>query len=456
DAACARLLRRLAARDGAGRSERVAAAARALSEIAEIDDELDPHGAGSPRSRRLVRVARARLISLVAGLLWLHAPSGEPIPDDLARALRAIADRLEDRNLADLDARLAAARALAAGRPRLGEILDPLFAALADDPGRGTPKPAAAPIVVLHRDWVGAGQAMVRSAVTLLMVGALWLATGWSGGPFLLLGTAIMTSLFSTFDNPAQFMRHVFLGQVYGAAGALACRWLVWPLVDGEVGRVVTLMPFVLLGIAVFAHRRTRLAGFDYNMVVLLLSQPIGVPSGTFAQSLALVAAVAAAPIAAWVAYRLVYPLEPRHRLGRLVAAMIDDLRAMARDRDVDRIVWRWRLYHRLLRAIRWGEKAGRRDPMLSEGGLAVLDLGSTLLRLRDLAGEPSLPAGVRRAVELALARAGRIDTGLDELARALRICANRLGDGPDADRLRAAAATAIANRAFFRLVEGG
>jgi len=456
DVAAARLLRRLAAGGDAPRGERIAAAARALSEIAEIDDQLDPHGAGSLRSRRLVRVVRARLIGLVAGLLWLHAPTGDPIPDDLARALREIAARLEDRDLAALDARLDAALALAAGRPRLVEILAPLFAALRDDPGGVAPASAAAPVVVLHRDWVGAGQAALRSAATLLAVGALWIGSGWSGGPFLLLGTAIMTSLFSTFDNPAQFMRHVFVGQILGGLGALACRWLAWPLVDGEMARVLTLMPFVLLGVAIFAHRRTASAGFDYNMVVLLLSQPMGTPSGTFLQSLALIGAVAAAPIAGWLAYRLVYPPEPGRRLGRLVASMVGDLRAIARDRDVDRTIWRWRLYHRLLRAIRWGEKSGRRDPAISEGGLAVLDLGSALLRLRDLAGDSGLPTRSRRAIELVLARAGRADGDLDDLVRALATCAGRLDHPADAERLRVVGAAILANRAFFRLAAAG
>lgn len=461
DAAVARLLRQLAARGATPRETRAADAARALSEIAEIDDGLDPHGAGSLRSRRVVRVVRARLIAQVAGLLWLHAPNVAPLGDDLARTLEAIAERLETRRDApDLDALLDEALRRAEGRPRLLEVLRPLFAALRETPDAREPTDAArpaGPTVVLHRDWVGARQALVRSAATMTMVGAAWLASGWSGGPFLLLGTAIMTSLFSTFDNPAQFMRNVFLGQVLGALGALACRWLVWPAVDGEVARVATLMPFVLLGIAVFAHRRTQLAGFDYNMVVLLLSQPVGAPTGTFAHSLALCAAVAAAPIAGWFSYRLVYPLEPRHRLERLVAAMVHDLRAMARSGRVrlERTVWRGRLYHRLLRAIRWAEKTGGRSLPISEGGLAVLDLGSAILRLREIRAEPDLAPSVAKAVDLALARVARIDAAPERLVHTLQATAARLRRAErfdDGARLTAAAEGLRANAAFFRL----
>lgn len=465
DAAVARLLRHLAARTSLPRDQRAAAAARALSQIAEIDDGLDPHGAGSLRSRRVVRRVRSRLIAQVSGLLWLHGPTFSPLPEDLAGALEAIADRLdagaEGHDLAPL---LDEALRLAEGRPRLTEVLTPLFAALstgrtADD---GAPAPApGGPTVVLHRDWVGAWQAMVRSAATLGMVGALWILSGWSAGPFLLLGTAIMTSLFSTFDNPAQFMRNVFAGQILGALGALACRWLVWPAVDGEIARVATLMPFILLGIGVFAHRRTQLAGFDYNMVVLLLSQPVGTPTGTFPQSLMLAAAVAAAPLAGWLAYRLVYPLEPRHRLERLVAAMVHDLAAMARPGrgGLDRTVWRGRLYHRLLRAIRWAEKTGVRSLPISEGALAVLDLGSAVLRLREIRGEPDLDRSTARAIDHALARVPGLAAAPERLARALGTTAVRLtraGRAEDAARLVAVGEAVLANRAFFALAEAG
>ncbi len=465
DAIAAEFLRALAARVHPAHDRRVAAAARALSVIAEIDEGLDPHGAGSLRSRRLVRAVRGRLVALVAGLLWLHAPSVEVLPDDLAEALDAAAGRLEDPARpagrdADLDRALDRALGLAAGRPRLLEILGPLFAALSDRPDpddAGGRSASAGPLVVLHRDWVGAREASVRSVATMVLVGTFWLTTGWSGGPFLLLGTAIMTSLFSTFDNPAQFMRNVFFGQVLGALGALACRWFVWPLVDGEIGRIVTLMPFVLLGVAVFAHRRTQLAGFDYNMVVLLLSQPIDPPSGTVLHSLAVAAAVASAPIAGWFAYRLVYPVGPRRRLETLVAGMVHDLRAMARStrRPVDRAVWRSRLYHRLLRSIRWAEKAGGRPLSISEGGLAVLDLGSAILRMRDIAAEPGLAPSVGRVLRVALDRVAGIDEAPDRLARTIRTAAARLDRADraeDAARLRLAASGLLDHRAFFAL----
>lgn len=462
DAASAALLRALAGRRRPDRAERATAAARALSEIAEIDEELDPHGAGSLRSRRLVRSLRGRLIAQVAGHLMLHASSIEGPPDDLAALLREIADRLErpDRG-DDFDRLLEAALAGSAGRPRLLEVLGPLFAAMRADPGAvvvGTQRRRRAhgPLVVLHRDWVGARRAFVRAVATMVAVGALWIGTDWSGGSFLLLGTAIMTSLFSTFDNPAQFMRNVLSGQVLGAIGALACSRLVWPHVDGEAGRILAMMPFILLGVAVFAHRRTAPAGFDYNMVVLLLLQPIEPPSGTLLHALALSGAVAAAPIAGWLSYRLVFPVEPRRRLVHIATSMVHDLAAMAREsgRPTDREIWRRRLYHRLLRAIRWAEKSGGGGGAIVEAAVAVLDVGSAILRLREIRAEPGLLRPVERALDVAVARGAAIAASPERFARALDEAARRLaavGRREDAERLADAAAALRTEASFFR-----
>lgn len=70
----------------------------------------------------------------------------------------------------------------------------------------------------LHRNWLGAALFVVRSFSVLAAVGLLWLYTGWSFLPFMMLGLSVMLSIFASFENPAWFMRYVTLGQVMGAS----------------------------------------------------------------------------------------------------------------------------------------------------------------------------------------------------------------------------------------------
>src|SRR5690606_6187776 len=96
---------------------------------------------------------------------------------------------------------------------------------------------------VLHRDQCGARHASIQGTGSLLLLGLFWIGTGWHAGPLLLLGTSVMASVFSTWENPTRIMRHVLVGQIFGAAAALACHWLAWPFASSEFEMVLMLMP---------------------------------------------------------------------------------------------------------------------------------------------------------------------------------------------------------------------
>src|SRR5690606_36106062 len=119
-----------------------------------------------------------------------------------AEALEKAAAVLESaRPAADALAWLEKASDRAAGDPHLREALLEMEAAVRDRVhGEGTPNehPRRAHPGVRHRDWIGAREAGVRSLAVMLLMGAVWIVTGWSTGPYLMLGAAVMTSVFSS------------------------------------------------------------------------------------------------------------------------------------------------------------------------------------------------------------------------------------------------------------------
>ncbi|WP_160120870.1 FUSC family protein [Rhodovarius lipocyclicus] len=416
-----------------------------LREMAAIEEMLDPHGAGSLRSRQAVRAVRRLLTAEVAAILWLKYPqAAQPVAaaalEEAAMALEATASPLE-----------ALRRAHQAADAPLREMLDRLEPALArpleGGPGSGAARPSHP--LVLHQDWVGARQALIRAVGAMLAVGALWVLTGWPGAPFMLLGIAVMTSLFSTMDNPALMMRFVARGQVIGVAGALACRWLAWPWAGDAQQLILMMMPFILLGAPLVAHRRTMPMSFDYNMVMLLLSQPHYPLEGSVLSSLAMGVAVVAGPLVALGFYRFVYPTDARRRMDVLIAMMVRELRDMAAPGATPSAeLWRARLYHRLLRLVGWTEKTAEREISASDGGLAVLALGSAALRLQALARQ-ELPPGCARAVATALRRM-RQDPGAAGPALALAAARLERAGRAEAAVLDRAARAVAAQRAFF------
>jgi len=406
-----------------------------LSEAALIEEALDPHAAGSLNARRAAHAVRALVLALVSGLLWLRGPEAQRI-DEEARG------------------RLGEGAALDAARyPEVAAVLHAIGIAVDGLGNRPVAEPHMRPPVVLHRDWRGARAAAIRAAATMLAIGLVWVLTGWDAVPYVLLGTSVMITIFSTFDDPAGILKSVFAGQVFGAIAALACRWLLWPLADSELTMLVMMAPFIVSGAFVLSNRRTMPAAPDYAMVFLLLSQPVLPLSGSFGQSVSTALAVVAGPLIALAAFRLIYPIDPARRLQALIAAMVRELEDMARgDAPIRGDRWRMRLNHRLLRLVRWVEKTRKGDIPAFEGSFAVLALGSAIARLRDLQASPGLDPGTSRAARLALARSAKVGLAPDRAARSLERAAARLGANGDAELIANAARQVASNASFFRL----
>ncbi|MBY6090320.1 FUSC family protein [Maritimibacter alkaliphilus] len=415
-----------------------------LHRIAEAEELLDQHGAGSIRSRHMVRATRDLLIAAIALLLWRR---GRGRSFESAASAAGLQDAAEALRAGQIGS---AARALeevcAAGGAEsevgLDGTLAPLAEALRSWSPEGPVRSEAALPQVLHRDWVGAREAMIRAGGMILLFGAIWLATGWSAGAYMLLGLSIMLSLFSTFPNPTGMMRFVFTGQLLGVLGALACRWLAWPLAGSETQMILLTLPFILVGPFLVAHHRTTAASFDYNMLLLLMLQPHWPLEGSFVQSATAGIAVIAAPATAYVAYRLVYPLSLRRRSETLLAMMRHDLADLAADpRALERRkTWQARLYHRTLRLVRVSERSARANGQALEVSLALLTLGHAVLYCHGLLSDPQASASDRRAARAALARVARFRSQPERAGSALSRLALRRRTG-EAEMLRAAAA---------------
>ena len=395
-----------------------------LSDISALEGTLDLHGAGSRRRLRLVRKIRALLAAQVSAVLWLRSEDSRAIDAAMADSL-ARTDMSETGVSVPALQRLGEAAAAANPHEPLASVLNDLAAAtsnLADLDGR----PAAE--LLLHRDWMLARRAMLRTLVAMLATGLVWLATGWEMGGFMMLGTAIMLSVFSTFEKPAAILPHVLAGQVLGTGLALICRWLIWPYVGGSLGAVLAMVPFILLGAPLSAHRLTQRMAFDVNMVLLLMLQPTWPQTMSFGHSLMASLAVVAGPVVALIAFSLIYPVDSRRRYEAVRYSMIDDLEYLAASalRSDRRKRWRALLHHRVLLATYWGERASYPTARLADDALALLYVGQAIEQLGEFAASTTSPSARRRCTAT-LERLHRIGTDPLRAARALLDAVGRL-----------------------------
>jgi uncharacterized membrane protein YccC len=420
-----------------------------LAEMAAIEDALDGHGAGSfnrRRTARAIRILFIRHMALMAGLRDVSLATDEK----LAGALRSLADALEN-DISNSDASSHLRTALALSQDRL-QIQDMLHALAAVIP-YGTvdlPQPSVGTEgLVLHRDWLGALQAMIRAGLTIFVIGTVWSVTGLSVGPFMMLGASIMVTIFSAFDMPHVILRSVVFGQAFGALGAIACRWLVWPLASSQAELLVLVLPFILFGGLIMAHRRTARFGFDYNMVLLLLLQPAFPLTGTPGHSFLMMGAIVAGPALGLAAFTLIYPITLRRRFDMLIAMMVHDVEAMSaadgHRHEMD--VWRMRLYHRLLRLIRLAGRIGEAEIAAARIGMTIFSLGKAVRQMRE-----TLEAGALDTTLSARLRLNLLD--LQSLSRDPLRCARTLSSTAACLKAEAGMETSLLARASTMIEE--
>lgn len=406
-----------------------------LSEIAAIEDLLDPHASGSLKLRMVARALRQVLLAQVSALVWMRSDSLSVYSMELSQALVDGANDLEhaSSNEAVLS-HLRKALSCAQGDAALSEVLQRLQIAL----GQALTQQVSdkRPLRVfesqaLHRDWVGGLQVALRALVVLLLVGSFWVITGWKPGAYALLGTTVMLSLFSTFDNPALVMRPVIIGHMVGLSTALLCRWLLWPWASSQLELLYLMMPFIFLGALVLAHPRTAPIGFDYNFLLLIMLQPSYPLKGDFSTSLMSAVAMLAAPCLALLAYRYIFPNSTAQRAQTIMRVMLTELQAMAADPGAvaHQSIWQARLYHRLIRLIRLSDKGAKTDVSTLDYCLNILQLGSLVLHLQAWTGSPEADAASVRRVKSTLRRLTQLRDKPQRAMTALR----RLAAGSDA-----------------------
>lgn len=372
-------------------------------QLAALDAELDQHAAGSPARHRNVHAMRALLINGVSMILSARNQTDNQLATIYDTDLMAIADAISADKLERASERLAAileqhSQTLSSHSPfaTLQATLRLLIEAT---------QPAGIPIsqrtkspVVLHKDIRSARDSALRVSLCLLVFGSLWVLTGVNVLSFMLLGLAVMLSVFSNFDNPAIFMRNVIAGQLMGVVAALICHWVLWPFATAEWQMVLMIMPFIFLAPLLVGHRKTLFASLDYAMVSLLLLSPQFPLTGNFITSLGQALAVLSAPIIAIFAYRYLFPATMNRKVDHLVHIMLADLERLASDdKALDRrTTWRARFYHRALILLRQATASKRYRGKAHEINTAVLTLGQLIMRCHPILRDATLTAEQR------------------------------------------------------------
>ena len=373
-----------------------------LQKIALLDEGMDMHAIGSLKSRQRVQQARLVLLAQLNLALYLQQHSQLNLNEDLQAAISA---RVQAMPSATAFTTLPTPPLADAATTELIDLINALLLALSQST-RQTTRTSANTHLRLHRNWLGAAHTFVRTFSVLGAVGLLWLYTGWSFLPFMMLGLSVMLSIFASFENPAWFMRYVTLGQAMGAGAALVCKWLVWPLARSSWQMVWWMLPFMASCVFIYAHKRSMLASFDYIMVMLILLQPSFPVHMGFAQSVGNAVSVVMGPVIALLAYRFIFPAHPSKRLQYLLTMVRYETRALcAPHLQADQVLAkRTRLIHSLLRTQRLNDKHAQSNPDIAADILKQLGKIELIVGLQQsLQDNTQISSSTRRLMRAVL-----------------------------------------------------
>ncbi|WP_082746447.1 MULTISPECIES: FUSC family protein [Stenotrophomonas] len=132
---------------------------------------------------------------------------------------------------------------------------------------------------VRGNDYLGAAVAFIRTAITMLLLGALWAASGWAMAVNVMLLATIFSGLFATVPSAARMTGKVAWGYLVGVLAAYVCDYAVLTRMEGYTLLVAGLLPFFLIGPYLVSRPKLTVFGLGYTLGLVNMLAISGVHS---------------------------------------------------------------------------------------------------------------------------------------------------------------------------------
>lgn len=445
---------------------------RLVVDMANLVDAAGQIAAGSRRFAGRVRHVRglmASVLSLMAAAraLALHASrSGEEGSDDMRAELERLDgtrawlreaapgghDRGEDDASSPAPEQSTTVAAAVGTDGHLGDLgvalasIRTSYQALC----QRSPAPGGEPAV--HRDRSAATRTGIRTVVTVLLAGAIWLTTGWDGGGPMVMACAIMCAIFATHPMPARGVRSSLAGAALAFVAALLVRGVLLPEGAGAIASVLILALVLVVGTLAIANRPTAIVGTEFTMMFMFMTEP-GLPWTHPPSYLPVTGGgIMVGVTIATIVFALVLPQHPERRLRDLSRAVVRDLQRLATANSRP-LAQRWQtlVQHRVLRLMVSAGSNGHELGMTVDGGLAAITVGGALARMHAVEHGGLLPPSAVAAVGRARRAVGAVSLDPGRAATIVRESVFRVGCIPAAG---STAADRELRRATLALVE--
>jgi uncharacterized membrane protein YccC len=327
---------------------------------------------------------------------------------------------------------------------RLDDLLRHLSQALEDWTSlEGGWKRTASLQLNFHRDhriaWINGARAVLAVAAA----GTFWIASAWPSGAGFVIITATACSLFSATPQPGQNVLRFATGALIALPTAFICNFYLLQNVSGFPLFALVYSLFLFPAAMFLLHPKWGLVALAYCVNFLITSRPTNPMDYNVVSFLNNgIATLSGAAFSALV-YSLFLPPDPpaarryvvnriRQGLGRISTLVPIPSPA----------TWQTRMFDRVARLRDPANPSGTHTDEWFESGLAAIELGNEILRLRLLLRDKPVDPAHRALAETVLATfaewksdPARVNRFVHAAARRLR--AEPLPEGADARRCR-------------------
>jgi uncharacterized membrane protein YccC len=365
----------------------VAAMFGTLTAAASLHGALDRQSA-QPSLDRIFSETTAIIERLSTAL-----PKGDLVVlDEIVQALDKMELRLEDAiQPTDLP--------LLVGIDRLDEVIDELALCLEGLTGLLGRRAGVREVTLQsHLDWRWAATNGARATITVWAAGALWFLSAWTAGGAMLASVVPNVALLSLRDSPTTDSLGFIWGPALAAIVGFLCLIWIFPQITGFPLLVLTMAPFLLIGVLATAVPRFSFGALGFCVFFITLLAPNNLMTYDPEAFLNNAFATVAGGILTTLVYRLLLPVNLKARKRTLVLALQRDLQSLLRtSRPIPRAAWEARMHDRLLLLGARLRAAGINADTSLRGGFAALRIGREVLRLRDLLLEQPQPLAIVR-----------------------------------------------------------
>ncbi len=249
-----------------------------------------------------------------------------------------------------------------------------------------------------HRDRRAAGINALRAFLAVMIGGVFWIESQWPSGPTMMIPIVIVTSIFASAPFPNAVALNFTKGAACGSVATYICTYHFLINTSGFVPFAASTALFLIPAAMIQLIPKYTSLGLAYGIFFFLVGAPANPMNFNPSELINTGVSVVTGAFIATTSFRLFMPPNPQRARRYVVSRMREGLKKISEMNPIPSYSdWQTRNYDRVYRLSNPENPSAVKTFEWYEGGVAIVNLGNEVLRLRHLLADGALPESVAK-----------------------------------------------------------